>query len=90
MRCLQPALLLPPAIILASTILVACKQTHEVSAPDRKTVPATRSENAVDPYQTITFDAGRDLIGTRVPALSFKTIDGNAVRLGAPQAARLL
>jgi thiol-disulfide isomerase/thioredoxin len=69
------------AVAAAFMLLAACG----TSAPsDDGNIPKKVGAAAqpVDEYQAMAFDAGRDLIGTRAPELSFKTIDNQIVQLG--------
>jgi peroxiredoxin len=88
MRKHQPIFPGRPACLLVLAILAACEQTPQAAMPDRQAAAAPVASNATDEFQTMAFNAGKDLIGTRAPTLSFRTIDGKTVRLGEPHAAR--
>lgn len=72
-----------PACTLA-LLFAACTPTPPAQpAEGNATPPKAARDVAPDPYQEMALAAGRELIGAPAPRLSVKTIDGNAVRLGA-------
>lgn len=77
----------PPAIFLAFALLAGCDRQPDAPAPKGLPSKAPATE-AVEKYQAMAFDAGRDLIGQRAPKLTFRTLDGQEVRLGQGHMAR--